>query len=244
MTLRLYVHAPFAVCRSFTAGWYRPTAAFLTPSAAYGLLLNIAGIESRLYEHEEGCDGRLPASLTRSDIPACRVAVGLPENAKPPAVHSLFQQLHNYPVGSQAAEWTEQAKGNKNNITPVRRELLVTLHAVVSIEATEDEHFESRIVRGLRGELNAGRYGLPFVGDNNLLIDRLEIVTDARPVRWYRRVASAETDGPRQNVTRLTTYIDRADTSRTRSALFAPADDATTEPPDDAWTNVGPGLHA
>ena len=33
-------------CRTFTAGWYRPTATFLTPSAAYGLLLNLAGIES------------------------------------------------------------------------------------------------------------------------------------------------------------------------------------------------------
>ena len=34
--LALYVEAPFAAFRTFTAGWYRPTAAFLTPSAAYG----------------------------------------------------------------------------------------------------------------------------------------------------------------------------------------------------------------
>ena len=31
--LALYIEAPFAVCRTFTAGWYRPTATFLTPSA-------------------------------------------------------------------------------------------------------------------------------------------------------------------------------------------------------------------
>ena len=40
--LTLYIEAPFAVCRTFTAGWYRPTATFLTPSAVYGLLLNLA----------------------------------------------------------------------------------------------------------------------------------------------------------------------------------------------------------
>ena len=31
--ITLYVEAPFAACRTFTAGWYRPTATFLTPSA-------------------------------------------------------------------------------------------------------------------------------------------------------------------------------------------------------------------
>ncbi len=33
----LYVQAPFAAFRTFRTGWYRPTATFLTPSAAYGL---------------------------------------------------------------------------------------------------------------------------------------------------------------------------------------------------------------
>ena len=71
--LCLYLQAPFAACRTFTAGWYRPTATFLTPSAAYGLLLNIAGIESRLYEHDPSHDGSAPATLTRSGLPAARL---------------------------------------------------------------------------------------------------------------------------------------------------------------------------
>jgi CRISPR-associated protein Cst2 len=49
--------APFAAFRPYTAGWFRPTAAFLTPSAAYGLLLNVAGIESRLREEDPDHDG-------------------------------------------------------------------------------------------------------------------------------------------------------------------------------------------
>ena len=45
--LCLYLQAPFAALRTFTAGSFRPTADFITPSAAYGLLLNVAGIEMR-----------------------------------------------------------------------------------------------------------------------------------------------------------------------------------------------------
>lgn len=241
--LRLYLHAPFAACRTFTAGWYRPTAGFLTHSAAYGLLLNLAGIESRLREDEPGHDGRVPATLTRLDLPACRIALGLPAGVEPPRAQSLFQQLHNYPVGSQAGMPPELAKGNKNNISPVRRELLVDLSAVIALDDAGRGDLEARVVRGLRGEFNTGRYGLPFLGDNGYLVDRLMVLDDDTPVRWYERVEGAA-GGPRPHATRLTTQIDRADMSRTRSALFAPADAPALEPPAAAWADVGPATAA
>ena len=53
--LVLYVEAPFAVFRTFSAGWYRPTATFLSPSAAYGLLLNLAGVETLLIKAVRSC---------------------------------------------------------------------------------------------------------------------------------------------------------------------------------------------
>ena len=74
--LCLYLQAPFAVCRTFAAGWYRPTATFLTPSAAYGLVLNIAGIESRLREEDAAHDGKTPASLIQLGLPKVRIAIG------------------------------------------------------------------------------------------------------------------------------------------------------------------------
>src|SRR5688572_23578524 len=111
--LILHVEAPFAVCRSFTAGWYRPTATFLTPSAAYGLLLNLAGIETRLREEDEAHPGTVPATLTRAGLPGIKVALGaavfrrigrrteeILEADRFPRVQTVFQQLHNYPVGS------------------------------------------------------------------------------------------------------------------------------------------------
>ena len=101
--LYLYVQAPFAACRTFTAGWYRPTATFLTPSAAYGLVLNVAGSRA-------GCARRTTATTARSR-PACtrgraapvRLAVGAPAVRRTdpyPHVQTVYQQLHNYPVGA------------------------------------------------------------------------------------------------------------------------------------------------
>lgn len=233
--LRLYLQAPFAACRTFTAGWFRPTAAFLTPSAVYGLLLNVARIESRLTEEDPRHDGRVPTTLTQAGLPGCRIALGVPHGADLPRVQSLFQQLHNYPVGRDAGMPPETAMGNKNNITPVRREVLVGVRAVVAVDGNED--FEQRIRQGLRGDLNEGRYGLPFLGDNSFLPDRVELVERPGAVRWYERVEALE-NGPKAGVTRLTVKIDRADLSQTVSRLFAPAEAAEVDAPDAAWVEI------
>lgn len=239
--LKLHLKAPFAACRSFTAGWYRPTASFLTPSAAYGLLLNVALIESRLTEQDVQHDGKVPTTLMRPDLPRCRVALGVPASVALPRVQSIFQQLHNYPVGKDAGMPPEMAKGSKNNITPVRREFLSDVQAIIAVEALpECPELESRILRGLRGELNGGRYGLPFLGDNSFLPDKLSVLDVATPAMWYEQVSPDRIGGPRPSVTRMTIWIDRADMSRTRSALYAPTGLPTAEPPDLAWTLIGP----
>ena len=175
--LTLYIEAPFAVCRTFTAGWYRPTATFLTPSAAYGLLLNLAGVETRLREEDEKHPGSVPATLTLPGLPLVRIALGapafrrirgdfveVPEPERYPRVATLYQQLHNYPVGDAKAKGASEtpsvlgmrrAKGNKYNITPVRREVLVGLRAVIAVDGNAD--VEGGIRQGLGGELYAGR---------------------------------------------------------------------------------------
>src|SRR2546421_12295017 len=124
--LCLYLEAPFGACRTFTAGWYRPTATFLTPSAAYGLALNVAGIESRLPEEDPTHDGSAPATLTRLGLPPVRLALGAlaTEGHAPfPSVQTVYQQLHNYPAGTSGSEPAQAARGNKYNTTPVRRAL-------------------------------------------------------------------------------------------------------------------------
>lgn len=249
--LLVYVEAPFATFRTFTAGWYRPTATFLTPSAAYGLLMNAAGIETRLREGDDGHDGKTPASLTQPGLPALELAVGaaafqlrgrnrrepVPDADVFPRVQSVFQQLHNYPVGASGKERADDCKGNKYNITPVRREFLTGLRAVIAVKANDNT--EMLIRQGLGTDPPGPRYGVPFLGDNAFLLDRFEELTQPGPVRWYEKVTAAGDSGPRERTTRLTVLIDRADLSKTTSALFAPVTEMN-EPPAEAWVKLEP----
>ncbi len=235
--LALSIQAPFAVCRTFTAGWYRPTATFLTPSAAYGLLLNLAGVETRLREDEEGHPGGVPATVTRDGLPAVRLALGRPAAADFPRVATLYQQLHNYPVGSSGNERASTTFGNKYNITPVRREVLVDLRAVVVIDGNAS--LEEAIRDGLAGRRTGERYGLPFLGDNSFLPDRIDPLDGIPPTFWYEKVA-AENNELRPRTVRLTVWIDRADMSRTQSALYAPSSASSAEVPTAAWTEIAP----
>ncbi len=253
--LYIYVEAPFAAFRTFTAGWYRPTATFVTPSAVYGLLLNLAGIESRLREGESGHDGKAPASVIQYGLPAAELAIGvpsfrlrgrsgrdhLPEPDLFPRVQSVFQQLHNYPVGATGKERADETKGNKYNITPVRREFLSDVRALIAVKT--DGATEDRIRRGLGTDPpdldGRPRYGVPFLGDNAFLPDRMEELTAPGPVRWFERITANSPGGLRDRAARLTVLIDRADSSRTTSHLYAPGEPAL-QPPEAAWTLISP----
>ncbi len=236
----LAIEAPFAACRPMIAGWHRPTAGFLTHSAAYGLILNVAGVESRLGEHEAGHPGTVPASATRPGLPRFELALGVPEAAGLPRVGSVFQQLHVYSVGKDnAGIRPEFAQGRKNNITPVRREFLVDLRVVAAIRA-DDELIEA-IRRGLLGERNDRRYGLPFLGDNNFSPDRIEEIVPTA-VRWFCLVGADRGGGPQAGTTRLTAFVDRLTPVGTRSALFAPVDPASASPTESALVPVGDPL--
>jgi CRISPR-associated protein Cas5t len=226
--LVLRLDAPFGVFRTFTAGSFRPTASFVTPSAAYGLLLNIAGIEMR---HD---DGKSVATLIRAKgLPAVDIALGA--RGELPRQQSMFQQLHNYPVGNSGKEHKEAAKGNKYNITPARRAFLSGIHAYIAVRG--DEELEGRIVRGLAGETDRS-YGLPFVGDNSFLPDRLEAVEEPEAARWYIPVAAEDEDEVREDITRLTISVDRISMHNTRSSLFAPQQVPCAEIPEQAWVTV------
>ena len=138
---------------------YRATHPVIPPSSAYGLLLNLGAIDMR---------GAVagPITLIRSDVPLLRMAIGV---VTPAERCSLYQQLHTYPVGNSGAEFKSRTHGAKHWITPVRREVLVGLDCLIGAQA-DDVDLLDRVRRGLKGELDATRYGLPFVGDNNFLI--------------------------------------------------------------------------
>lgn len=235
--LCLRVKAPFAAFRVFTAGAYRPTAPFITPSAAYGLALNVAGIETRFD------DGRTPMTLTRLGLPRVQIALGA---ISFPEVQSVYQQLHNYPVGTTGQEHADACKGAKYNIQPVRREFLSGLDAYICLR--ENAALEEQV----RGALREGgrwcpgrnyRYGIPFLGDNNFMIDILKEEPLPGRAHWYRRLAK-EDSGLSDRQCRLTVWINRSDMSQTQAFLYAPLKDAVSEIPESAWTLLDPPTEA
>lgn len=228
----LRITAPFAAFRTFTAGAYRPSAAFITPSAAYGLLLNIAAIEMRRD------DGLSAMTVTAPRLPRARVAVGA---LVAPEVATLYQQLHNYPVGESGREHEADTKGNKYNIQPVRREVLVGIDGYIALEG--NAALEERVREGLRlgaayAPEGTRRYGLPFLGDNNFLLSRLEEEWEPTPACWYVKAGPGAT--MRERPVRLTAWVDRAGMAGTVAPMYVLSEEASAAVPEDAWTAIEP----
>lgn len=225
MYLRL--KAPFAAFRPFQSGGYRSTTPIPSPSAVYGLLLNLAAIEQRT-------ELTTPVTLIRDDLPEIAIAIA---QVKPPELAVLSQQLHQYPVGASGAELAKRTHGAKYWIAPIRREVLINLDIVIGIKA--EPGLCDRILAGLKGELEEQRYGLPFAGDNNFLFDVIqpaEVLEDLKLkdekslplLRWYSPVKPGIR--PQLGVCRLTKWINRANNSRTEVSVLAPGDFCRTAP--------------
>lgn len=221
-TLWLRARAPFAAFRWMQAGVWRATSPVIPPSAAWGLVLNLAGIETR-------ADASTVTTQVRSTAPPLQLAVGEAHHADRAI---LYQHLHAYPVGSSGAELAKRSHGAKYWIAPVRREVLVDFDVVIGVRS-RDESLLDDVSSGLRGEMPHRRYGLPFAGDNNFLFDQIDIVRQPPVVRWYTRVVSGER--ARKGSCRLTVAIDRSDSSQTSTFVFAPIENPTMEPPASSW---------
>ena len=226
-TLFLQLDAPFAAFRWLQAGVYRGTSPVIPPSAAWGLALNLAAIETR---------GGLDEAVTpiRPDAPHLDIAVGI---VRPGQSSTLYQQLHTYPVGGSGKEFQARTHGAKYWIAPAKRELLAGLCCVVGVRGDGD--ILDRIPKGLKGTLEGVRYGLPFAGDNQFLFDRIDVIDSPTAVRWFVPLKAGEAQ---KESTRLTTNIDRQDASRTAAPLFAPTPPQAC--PDAAWIDIGPTLPA
>jgi len=236
MEAMLRVQAPFAAFRQLQAGAYQTTSPTIPPSAAWGLVLNCAAIETRDATSH-------PITLRRADAPRFQVAIG---ELGQPQVASLYQQLHGYPVGNAGKKFAAKSQGSKYWIKPVRREVLINLDLVIAVRELSDD-VAVRIGQGLSGKLP--RYGLPFLGDNNFLIDRIEFLREPLAARWFCQVDEASTTQPpsmppdvkqsnARDTSRLTIDIDRKDSARNTSYIYERMSEPVDNPPKAAWTWV------
>ncbi|EMY79485.1 putative CRISPR-associated protein Cas5/DevS, subtype MYXAN [Leptospira weilii serovar Ranarum str. ICFT] len=232
----IHVKAPFAAYRYFQAGSYRATMPTMPHSAAYGLLLNLAGIEMRTAENEGTTlikNVTTDYSLDRKDsIPSLEIAIGDFETTKKSTV---YQQLHDYPQQIDPKKRgiiLKRSKGTKSRILPARREFLIGLNTIIGVRSNISG-FMKKILDGINGDTE-NRYGLPFAGDNNYLFDFLEIYEKViYPTTWYYPVTDDEI--PETETARLTVGIDRLDNSNTVSPLFAITKEKSLQPPPNAW---------
>lgn len=225
----LLIEAPFAAFRPFQSGSYRSTTPVPSPTTVYGMLLNFAGIEQRSATDQA-------ITLIKDDLPSIEIAVGIPHLPdKPKAeIGILSQQLHHYPVGNSGKkELATKTYGNKYWIAPVRREVIINLKLIVGVRA--EEYLCNRILSGLNGELEDRRYGIPFAGDNNFLFDNIELIDRPPCTRWYCQLDNGTY--PERRICRLTTWINRADNTKTRIRVFYPTD-FVIEPPESAWSKL------
>jgi CRISPR-associated protein Cas5t len=245
-TFWLKIHAPFAAFRGFQAGVYRSTAPVMPPSAAYGLVLNLAGIEMRDYSNAKTTE-------IRKDLPCLQLAIGVID--KTPDKSSMYQQLHIYRVGTdeKTKQLAKLTHGAKSWITPVRREMLIDYVGIIGVQTNDEEFIKSygeslseKVKKGLRGEIER-EYGLPFAGDNNFLFDKIEIFDDSeilmkslgdenlsKKIIWY--VQHQSDDKQVKGSCRLYIGINRTDNSKTTSSIFVPKEDLNLPLPDNAWT--------
>ena len=223
----ILVRGPFARYQPLSAGTYRATMKFMPHSAAYGLVLNLAGIESRID------DSKFAETQVRPDLPPARIAIGAV--GRFPTVQVGCQQMHNYPVGSAGKDHAPDCFGQKYNVQFSKREYLTDLNLAIAVDAEQD--LLDRVREGILGY--AGRpddkRGVVFLGDRDFEASHVSIADEVPEAYWYRPVAREESIGDVRNSTYLTVRIDRADSSRTVSKLFCPVSDATSKIPAEAW---------
>ncbi len=225
-TLWLHIRAPFASFSSLRTGTYRDTMPVMPPSAAYGLILNLAGIEMR---------GSLknPVTPIRSDLPTLKLAFGRVAGTTS-EISVLLQNMHNYPVGATGKERKAKAHGTKYWIEPTYREIIVNLDMMLGVQAAPK--LISRVLQGLNGEDDLPRYGFPFAGDNNLLLDLIDCLEKPLPTHWFVLTESNLELEP--GAVSLTVELDRRNPSQTKSLLFSSTKNAMTFLPDSEWLSM------
>ena len=225
-TLWLHIRAPFASFSTLKTGTYRDTMPIMPPSAAYGLILNLAGIEMR---------GSLRKSITpiRSNLPHIKLAFGRVAGSNS-EISVLLQNFHSYPIGQTGKERKAKTHGNKYWIEPTYREVIVNLEMMLGVKA--ESKLISSVRQGLEGKSNRSYYGFPFAGDNNFLFDRIDCLDKPLPTRWFVKSDSSLELEP--GAVSLTIEIDRQNPNQTKSLLFSVTQYPSISLPDSEWLSI------
>ena len=196
--LFIYFKAPFGAFKPFQSVEMLATVEFMTYSAAYGFLLGLAGINSR-------------DPLVKSAYINTRIALGtfnLPRKGR------VLQQLHK---GKASSEDTERAKGRKPKIDIFWKELLYDVfEGYIGLDNPE---LEPLITHGINNPQSINYWGLPFMGDNNFFVEKLDIVQEVKECQWFSLLKSS-TSPQNQRLYYLSVWTDYQNSTNSKSLLF------------------------
>lgn len=219
--LFVYFRAPFGAFKPFQSVELHATADFITHSAAYGLLLGLAGIDCHAdYRRKE-------------NFVDAQIAIG---QIGKPLRGRVLQQLHKMPKQNPGEEARERAKGNKPKIDIFRREYLCRLEGVIGLH---DKKLEKLVRKGIDDPHTVSHWGLPFMGDNNFFIEEIKAFDDLpKPCRWFSKY-SGQPLSHGEPLHYLTVWTDYETNVRSDGSLFALTEERS-EPPSEAWVPIRP----
>lgn len=211
--LYLYFKAPFGAFRPFKSVELSPTAPFVTHSAAYGFLLGLAGIDR----------------LGKKDYMDARIAIGC---SRLPKLGRSFQQL------IQGQRKLEQDIGGDFKLRPFWREVLINLEGYICLDHPS---LEVLVEKGVKNPSSLDYWGLPFMGDNNFFVERIDVVDAPQQCRWFCPFEdNLSSQGERLHY--LSVWTDYEDSAKSKGLLFALKDGEMKEgkhqPPDKAWVSI------
>jgi len=217
--LFVYFKAPFGTFKPFQSVELHATADFITYSAAYGLLLGLAGIDRH----------------RKKEFIGAQIAIGQKHK---PLRGRLLQQLHKMPAGSLSQEMLDRAKGNKPKIDIFRREHLFRLEGFIGLR---DEKLETLVRKGINEPSTLNYWGLPFMGDNNFFVERLDVRDKPAPCCWFYPYDGKSLQVGKQ-LHYLTVWTDYETNVRSKGMLFALSEEKDLLNEDDkAWVRVEEG---
>lgn len=241
----VYFKAPFGAFRPFQSTELHPTANFITHSAAYGFLLGLGGIERRRKHVIEGAN--LALGIPYSALQLLEESGTLDSRAAnemldTPRQGRAYRQLHKEPQSDKqtSAETRERAKGTKPTIDIFRRDFLYGLKGYIGLDHSD---LENLVKQGINEPETLRYWGLPFMGDNNFFVERIEVVQEVQPCRWFCPFENNKSSrGDRLHY--LSVWTDYENSVRSKSLLFSledsEQDDGNYQPPCKAWIPMVP----
>lgn len=238
--LFLYFKAPFGAFRFFQSIEMAMTADFVTHSAAYGLLLGLAGIPRE----------------SKKDHAGARIALGL-KGERLPLRGRVYQQLHRVKGGLEEPgnrKAFERSKGTKPDIRPYFREFLFgvksynhdstdevssaryRLHGFEGYIGLNHPPLEELVFKGVEEPATLDCWGLPFMGDNNFFLERIEVSNQPSSCRWFSKYQGQSL--PRgERLHYLSVWTDYEIDSRSGILPFT-LTSIQESPPNEAWIPI------